>query len=270
MLSNLALAKSHTVSFAQLTDIHYSPDGITSSSRDLSKSKANLGFAITSLNKHSKDIDFVMFLGDNIDKSRTDSMMGFLKETQNVEKPHYFVLGNHDAYKLSGIPKEQYIKAVQLYNPYQKSDKPSYYFYPDKNTIAIVVDGAMQFAPSAHGTYTEETIKWLDNVLTENQDKVALIFQHFPLIPPYENFSHRTLEADPYFDLLIKHKNIALISSGHYHDEKVTIDKNGIYHISVPSLLSEPNIYEIVKVTYEKKIFKTPTEVKVEIKKIRI
>ncbi len=257
-----------TLKFAQITDIHYSPDGITDSKRDVSSSSNNLKFAINSLNK--QDISFAVFLGDNIDRSRPQSLLPFLQMTQQLTVPHYFVIGNHDAYKLTGIQKEDYIKAVNIYNPHQKSQKPYYYFFPNKDCIAIVVDGATTFAPSTHGLYTESMIEWLDDVLKRHPNRIALIFQHFPLIPPVENRSHETLKADKYMELLIKHKNIALISSGHFHNDKLTIDDNGIYHISVPSLLSPPNEYQIVEINYDKARFKKPTNINIKIDKIKI
>lgn len=265
-ISSPSFAKS--VKFIQLTDIHYSPEGTTDSKRDVSRSSQNLKFAVTSINK--QNADFVVFLGDNIDKSQPQSLIGFLRETQVINKPFYFVLGNHDAYKLSGIPKEEYIKAIRLYNPHQKSNKPYYTFSPNKEVIGVVVDGSMPFAPSAHGEYTDEMLTWLDKTLTKNKNKVVLIFQHFPLIPPSENRSHTTLKPDKYFDLLVKHKNVALISSGHYHDDKITIDENGIYHISAPSLLVPPNIYELIEVSYDKKQFQPPSNVKIDLKRIQI
>ena len=257
-----------TLKFAQLTDIHFSPEGKNESSRDVSYSAKNLMFAINSINK--QDVSFAVFLGDNIDKSRPENLLAFLRTTQSLKIPYYLVIGNHDSYKLTGIPKEDYVKAIKLYNQNVKSDKPYYYFCPNKDVIAIVVDGATTFAPSTHGLYTPEMLNWLDNVLTKNQDKIALIFQHFPLIPPEDNYSHTTLYPDKYLELLIKHKNIALISSGHFHSDKVTIDENGIYHISVPSLLAKPSIYEVVEINYEKQRFQNPTDVKININRIPI
>lgn len=261
-------AWSKSFKFAQITDVHYSSDGQTSSKRNLNDSGKNIEFAVDSMNK--QDILFSIFLGDNIDKSNPKNLINFLKLTQSLNMPHYFILGNHDAYKLSGIPKVEYLDAVRLYNPYQKSKKGNFFFYPNKDCIAIVMDGAMPFMPSTHGTYIDDEVKWLDSVLTKNNDKMALIFQHFPLIPPTDNYSHTTLNPEKYLKLLKKHKNIVLISSGHFHAEKVTIDDNGIYHISVPTLLAPPNIYEVVEINYDKKLFKQPSNIKVNINKIAI
>lgn len=268
MLVISAPANSKTLNFAQLTDIHFSPKANASSSRDLTYSSRNLQFAIHSINK--QNVNFTMFLGDNIDKSQPENLLAFLRAIQSLKTPYYMILGNHDAYKLSGIPKDEYIKLVNIYNPSQKSKKPYYYFYPNKDCIGIVVDGATPFAPSTHGAYTDEMLTWLDKVLTDNSDKIALIFQHFPLIDPVEKYSHSTLNPDNYFKLLKLHKNIVLISSGHYHADKVTIDENGIYHISVPSLLSTPNIYEIVQINYDKQKFKNPSNIKIDIQRIKI
>lgn len=254
--------------FAQITDVHYSSDGTTSSKRNLSESAKNIEFAVNSMNK--QDILFSIFLGDNIDKSNPTNLNNFLKLTQPLKMPHYFILGNHDAYKLSGIPKEEYLDAVRLYNPYQKNKKGNFYFFPNKDCIAIVMDGAMPFMPSTHGTYVDEQVKWLDSVLTKNEDKFALIFQHFPLIPPTDNYSHTTLNSEKYLKLLKKHKNIILISSGHFHADKITIDDNGIYHISVPTLLAPPHEYEIIEINYQKKLFQHPKNIKVNITKVQV
>ncbi len=268
LLSFCNPVSAKTLRFAQVTDVHFSPDGKSDSLRDVTYSSRNLKFAINSINK--QDVQFAVFLGDNIDKSRPENLLAFLRTTQALTKPYYLVVGNHDAYKLTGIPKDDYIKAVKLYNPNFKSDKPYYYFYPNKDIIAIVVDGATAFAPSTHGLYTEEMTSWLDKVLTDNKNKIAVIFQHFPLVPPLEKRSHTTLNPDKYLELLLKHKNVAAISSGHYHSDKVTVDENGIYHISVPSLLAPPGVYQIIQIDYKKERFKNPTDVKINIEKIQI
>lgn len=261
-------AFSKTFKFLQITDIHYSPDGNTASTRNLSDSVKNFRFAAQSINR--QDASFVVFLGDSIDKSEPSALLNFLRDTQDISIPRYFVIGNHDSYKLTGIPKEDYLKLVRLYNPYQKSQKPYYFFRPNKEILAVVMDGASDFAPSAHGIYTDEMITWLDKLLEKNKDKIVLIFQHFPLIQPEENYSHSTLNSDEYMKLLLKYPNIALISSGHYHAEKVTIDSNGIYHISAPSLIVRPNSYQSIKIDYDKNKKGAPTNVQVSVDKIKI
>ncbi len=259
---------SKSIKFVQISDIHYSSDSNASSSRDVSQSAVNLRFAVQSIMK--QDVDFVMFLGDSTDKSDPHEIISFLRCVQKIKKPFYFVIGNHDAHKLAGIDKESYIKLINIYDPYQKSKKPYYYFKPSKDVLAVVMDGASDFAPTAHGNYSKEMVTWLDKILEKNKDKVVLIFQHFPLIAPTDNYSHTTLEIDPYMELLCKYKNIALISSGHFHADKVVVDENGIHHISVPALLNKPSIYEVVNVNYSKKHFTPPTEVKVEISRIKL
>ncbi len=266
IIANPTDAKSFK--FAQLTDIHYTQCPSKQSNRDLSLCEKNLEYAVNSINK--QDPLFTVFLGDNIDKSNEENLVNFLRTTRKLMNPYYFVLGNHDAYKLSGIPKKEYINYINEYNPYQKFKAPYYYFYPNKDTIAIVVDGAMPFAPSTHGEYTDEMLNWLDEILSKNKTKMVLLFQHFPIIPPYENYTHTIINPNRYLNIIKTHKNIVLISSGHYHKEKTTIDENGIYHISVQSLIEQPGTYQIVKISYDKKLFSRPLNVKVEINKIKI
>lgn len=267
MLSAPAVfAKS--IKFAQVSDVHYSYDGKSSNSRNVADSKKNLKFLIHSLKK--QDIDFVVFLGDTIDKSKMENLIPVLEQTQQIKVPYYFAIGNHDSYKMGGIPRADYLAQINKYNKYQQSKKSNYYFYPDKDVIAIVLDGAMPFAPSSHGAYTDETIKWLNIILSKNSDKLVIIFQHFPLIQPKDNYSHTVLNPDKYFDTIVKNKNIVSISSGHYHIGKLAVDEHGVYHIHSGSLIDYPGAYNIVELTYKKKPFKKPSNPKIKVTKIYI
>ena len=262
-------ASSKTIRFAQLTDIHYLPQDVkTQSARAIAGSDKNLYFAVNSINK--QDVNFTVFLGDNIDKSNSDNLEGFLKLANNIASPYYLVLGNHDVHKIGGITKEDYMTLVRKYNKNQKSPLPYYVFKPNNDILCVVMDGATPFAPSKHGVYTEEKVNWLDSLLTKNRKKIVLIFQHFPLLPPTDNVSHSALESDDYMDLLIKHQNIALISSGHYHSDRVQVDDDGIYHISVPALVNTPSTYEVVNFKYKKYNGKGRPDFKIDIERIKL
>ena len=79
--------------FAQIADVHYNLD-------ETSNSKQSLKCAIDELNKMN-DLDFVVFLGDNIEKSNKESLKSFLNIVNSLNKPYYLVLGNQDAHKIS-------------------------------------------------------------------------------------------------------------------------------------------------------------------------
>lgn len=260
---------SRNLKFGLITDIHYLVNPVeTNSKRDLTGIDKNLYFAVNSMTK--QDIKFVVFLGDNIDKSQLTNLSGFLYEVKNLNKPYYLVLGNHDSYKVSGIKKEDYMAEVLKVNKNQKSKLPYYTFKINRDILGIVVDGATPFMPSKHGVFTKEQIMWLDKILTKNKDKIVLIFQHFPIIEPTDNESHKVLEPDNYIDLFIKHKNIAMIASGHYHAEKIQVDEYGITHISVPAFVNRPSCYEIVDLKYDKYKKGSTPKVKIKVEKIKI
>ena len=46
-----------------------------------------------------------------------ESLQSFMNIVQNLNKPYYIVLGNHDAYETGGIAKEDFIKFIHQYNP---------------------------------------------------------------------------------------------------------------------------------------------------------
>lgn len=266
VFSPVSIAK--TLTFAQVSDIHYSPDGKTASSRNVEVSKKHLFFTITSLNK--KNPEFTVFLGDQTDKSDEDSLNDFLGYTSKLKMPYYFVLGNHDAYKMTGIEKSRYLEIVSQKNPRQPKNKRYFTFKPNKDVVCIVLDGSAVLVPSSHGYFQPEQLIWLDKQLEKNKNKIVLIFQHFPLITPHENKSHDVLEAYKYWQVLSRHKNVVLISSGHYHDEAFNVDKYGIRHISTTSLLNVPPVYDLVTVEYDKDSHKDAKKVKVDVEHVRV
>lgn len=252
----LLLCFSDTVSaeklkFAQITDIHVSANGTNYQGRNLEESIQILKTAVNSVN-NTADIDFVAFSGDNIDVSGEDDLRKFCEITKNVNKPYYITVGDHDIDKHQGLNKTEYIEIVKQYNKNQKSSDTYYYFFPNKDFIVIVMDGVMSgFITSAHGSYGEEDLAWLDEVLTKYSNKKAVIIQHYPLVEPYENKSHTTIDPEPYFDLLTNHKNVLALLSGHYHGGNNVVLKDGVYHISTPALVSSPHQYRVVEINYD-------------------
>ncbi len=268
ILLSMPVTFAKTLTFAQVTDIHFSPDGKTNSARNVAVSKKHLYFAIMSLNKLMPK--FTVFLGDQTDKSDEEDLKEFLTYTSKLKMPYYFTFGNHDAYKMTGIPKDDYLSIVTKSNPYQPKKKYYYTFKPDKDVLCIVLDGSSQLAPTSHGYFPPEELIWLYKQLKKNQNKIVLIFQHFPLIPPSEHKSHEVIDAYKYWYILSKFKNVVLISSGHYHSEGFTVDKYGIRHISTTSLLNIPPMYDLIKIEYNKYSYLDASKVKVDVEHVRV
>lgn len=245
-------ADAKEINIAVASDIHLSKTE-SNGKRDLSNSyKALTGFV-----KRTKenDYNFVMFTGDVIDKSTPINAQYFFETIKGIDTPYYMVIGNHDAHKIAGMTKKEYLEIISANNPHQKKAKSSYYFYPTNDVIAIVIDGASSGMPCSHGIFNPDTLKWLDELLTKNKDKKAIIFQHFPLVEPSVAPSHDILNKNEYKAIINKHDNILIITSGHYHKEAYQKDENGIAHLSAPALYEAPYYYVHIKISYDKHPF---------------
>jgi len=245
-----AVTYADQLKFVQVTDDHLSVNGSDDRGRDISNSVQTVEDAVKSIN-NIKDLDFVMFSGDNINTAEQSNLIKFCEITKKLIKPYYIGIGNHDVFTGS-LSKTQYFEIVKQYNKNQKTTDSEYYFFPDKNFIVIVMDGVIQMIPSNHGCYNDADLEWLDETLTKYANKKAIIVQHFPVIEPNENKSHKLRNPQPYLDLLTTHKNVIAVLSGHYHCAKVTLQDN-IYHISSPALVQDPAQYRVVEINYDPK-----------------
>lgn len=264
LTQSVCLAK--TLEFAVVTDTHLIP---SESPLSFTESEKNTIFAVESINKND-NIEFVVFLGDCIDKSNMDSLQSFMNIVQNLNKPYYIVLGNHDAYAAGGVAKEDFIKFVYQYNKKQDKKETSFYFKASSDAYGLILDGSAWLVPGKHGRYLPEQLKEIEKLFKFKKNDMILIFQHFPLIPPNSNVSHYTLDSEPYISLIEKYSNIVLIASGHFHKKKHIADRNGIHHISAPALgtrapSSGSGQYEVIQVNYDKSIFKRPHNITVDV-----
>lgn len=248
------------IEFAQISDVHYSIENKT-----LDK---YLYFLSLSIKK--RFIDFAVFLGDNIDKSKEENVIGFMRSIHSIKTPYYIVLGHTDAYGLSGVEKSEYLDIVTTFNRNQDDKKNYYYFKPNSDIVCVVLDDTSDFAQSNHGEITDEQITWLDNLLTKYSKRLFIIFEHSPIMPPRVEYKLSMLNTEKYTDMLKKHNNVILISSGHYHQESIQQDENGIRHISAPAFKDIPHSYQLIKVIYDTKTYQSPKDVEILVSKIRV
>lgn len=241
VLTNSAFANE--IKFAQVTDSHYAINN--------SYKEKILKDTVENLNNRS-DISLVIFTGDNIDNAKIPNLIGFMEIIKKLNKPYYIVIGNHDVFKSNGLSKEKYMETVGEYGfKFRFKPKTANYVFKKDKFIFIVVDGAKQVIPGTNGYYKQDTLVWLDKQLTKYKKYPVILCQHFPIVPPKEINSHTTYQADKYLELINKHDNVIAVIAGHYHinGEKML---NGVYHISSPSLLIEPNNYKIITVVTTK------------------
>ena len=262
---------AETIECAIISDTHLKPSKTADTFTD---SEKNLIFAVDSVNRN-KNINFVVFLGDNIDKSNMDSLVSFMNIVKNLKKPYYLVFGNHDSYAAGGIAKEDFSEYVHSINKRQDKKDSSFYFKAGKGAYGLILDGSSYVVPGKHGRFVPEVVSEVNKFLKFKKNSMVFIFQHFPLIAPTDNVSHETLDMENMKNMLAKHNNVIFIASGHYHYEKITVDDRGIYHISASALgarsaSSGSGKYQVIKINYDKKFLSYPTNIKVEISDVKI
>lgn len=245
-----------TLRFAQVSDTHIS-DRDNTSYKMLAKSKPLLEAAIKQLNK-VENLDFVMFTGDLVDQPFLQSYKDFFTILTDLKYPSLATFGNHDTGSISSetgklmpegaLSKDEVLKMFQDCFPNYKFDKTYYALSPKKDYRMIVLDPVIGKDASSNGLISDEQLEFLDNELNENQDKVIVIFQHHPVVEPFESSHHKILNSDKYMAIIQKYKNPIAIFSGHYHATKITRQDN-IIHVSTPSLVTYPDAFRVVSIT---------------------
>ena len=195
-----------------------------------------------------KDVDFVVFTGDNISNAKKENLKNFLKIARNLEAPVYIILGDRDVSKGKGLNKSDYREECFKYLGLRQSFKSNYVF-KKKDMIFIVVDGAKEFATANNGYYKQNSLNWLDEKLVRYKNKKVVILQHFPLVDS-DVHEKNTYKSQMYKDLLEKHDNVLAIITGHFGANQEDF-LNNIQHFIAPSL-STTSSYKIFDIPESK------------------
>lgn len=201
---------------------------------------------------NEKNVEFVVFTGNNIAKPEKSELENFLKIAKKLKAPSYIILGQKDVNKQKGLGKKEYMETVRKnLRTHRKIFEPNYVF-KKKNLVFIVADGSKEVIPTPIGYYKENVILWLDEQLDDYVNKNVIILQHYPIVPPAQKETHYTYKADEYLRLLSEHKNVKAIIAGHFGVNKEEI-VDGILHVSTKNA---PNYRVIDILDYETE---TPT-----------
>ena len=246
--------RNMTLNVVQLTDTHISEREDTSY-KMLSSSKALLEDAIKEINS-IPGLDFVMFTGDMVDTPTVDNYKSFYTILSELDYPSLNSFGNHDSSVCisgsdecsSGLKIDEVLNFVKKCNPNYMFDNTYYAFTPKTDYRIIVLDSVIRNEVTSNGYLTDEQLVFLDNELSQNQDKVVVIFQHHPPVEPFKSDDHSIKNTDKYLEILRKYKNPIIVLSGHYHATKIIKEKNLVF-VNSPSLVSFPNAFRVIKIT---------------------
>lgn len=232
---------AEAIKFVQVTDTHF---------RTNDEYRAEvLKETVKSIN-NEKGLSFAVFTGDNIDSPKAEYVPEFIRIINKLNIPYYIVIGNHDVFRNNGLSKAHYLELIRENNFLYRYKKPNYVFKKN-GFVFIVVDGAKEVVPGSNGYYKEDTLKWLDKQLKKHKNDKVVIFQHFPLIADRTVQSHEVYQKEKYLELIDKYNNIISIIAGHLHTNS-EIMRNGVYHITSPTLLSEKPVYKIINISTTK------------------
>ena len=101
-LMTLMQTYAKDIRFVQVDGVMYVP------------SENKLSEIVEKINKE-KNVEFVVFTGNNISKSDSAYLKGFLKTAKKLKCPFYIALGNKDVNRQKGLSKKEYIKIVRGY-----------------------------------------------------------------------------------------------------------------------------------------------------------
>lgn len=239
-LCNFSYAKD--IKFIHITDVHLNSDRNSIKSRMIKNSKDLLEDAIQQINA-MKNVDFVVFTGDSIDKPDKRLLALFAQTANKLNVPWYWTSGNHDIGP-EGVNRKIFL---EILNNYNKSIKPknTYYSFRKGDNLFIFLDGAIDNYITSQGLFSQDNIKFLDKELKKNKRAHVFIFQHFPVIYPYNSKDHGVLNQEEYIKLIDSYPNVKAIFTGHFHITKI-ISRNNVLHINTPSLVQYPNAFRVI------------------------
>ncbi len=180
---------------------------------------------------NQKNIEFVVFTGDNIESPKKENLECFIKNAKKLKKPYYVVLGSKDISKQKHLGKKEYINFLKQKSKYHKKILGPNFVVEKKDIAFICLDGSKDVITTPMGYYREATLDWLENQLSYYSDKNIVIFQHFPLIAPSRKETRYTIKPEAYLDLLKQYGNVKAIFAGNFNvnSEK---EVEGVLHVT--------------------------------------
>jgi len=211
------LNNSKNIKFIHITDSHM----------DLSDTDSieAMELMVTFINKDYKDLDFVLFGGDNFNNNvkGDEDAKKFKSIISRLHCPTLLVRGNKesspkpkDAIDLAGFKKmfmqEKGLNVVGKNWSYEKNDY-----------VILGLDSCIENANN--GLYTEDTIKFAEDILKTNKPTVVL--NHHPYTNYWNSTDAKDIKkyvlgnTDEVQKRLFKYDNLLLTLSGHKHIDSV-------------------------------------------------
>jgi 3',5'-cyclic AMP phosphodiesterase CpdA len=254
LLCGEMLGAEEVLRFGLVSDVQYAdvpPGGVRHYRRSLEK----LSACVAAFNE--QDLDFVIHLGDFIDRSFA-SYADVLPIYRKLKAPGHFALGNHD-FAVSDAQKAEVPKTLGMAaRHYDFTVKGWRFAVLDGNEVSLMgttkgtpergkaqtMLAAMKargarHAQSYNGAVSEAQLAWLDKVLADAdaRKQSAIVFCHFPVYPMNGlNLWNR----EDVIAVLEKHDSVVAYINGHDHAGNYGV-KKGIHYLTVNGMVDTPD-----------------------------
>ena len=235
--------RNMTLDFVHISDTHIT-DRADTSYKALSSSKMLLSDMLDQVNNF-KGLDFVLFTGDLVDSASYQNYESYYSVLSKLKYPSLNAFGNHDFY--GDMTKEQVLDIIKEHNRNYIFNDTYYALTPKTDYRIIILDSTIKNQNTSNGKLSEEQLRFLDNELAENTDKIVVIALHHPSVEPFVADDHALLNANEFNEILFKYKNPIVVLSGHYHAAKIRRIGNIVY-VSTPAMVTYPMAARHIKI----------------------
>ena len=258
--------------FAIISDPHMSvagPNSPESGTKMFKESVNLLQAAVDEINK-AGDIEFVVVLGDLTKDAEPWNVDRFKELMGELNMPYYVVLGNHDISPVDthksqrdpGVTRSTMMWTFQGHG--YNGNNPHWSLDPVPGVHVVGLDTSI--TGDWGGRLTKEGLRFLDEDLYANRNKLTLVVLHHQLLPytPAEETGDNDFDkfvaynADEVRAVIEKYPNVAAAFSGHRHLSTRYKVNNDIAYFTCPSTMTFPMRYMICEfnengLTYETK-----------------
>ncbi len=235
--------RNMTLDFVHISDTHIT-EGPDTSYKALGSSQLLLKDMVEQINT-IQGLDFVLFTGDLVNKGSQENYDLYYRCLYKLKYPTLNAFGNHDFY--GGMSEEEVLQTVKDYNKNYIFDKTYYAITPKTDYRIIILDSTIRNENTSNGRLSQEQLRFLDNELNENQDKIVVIAMHHPSVEPFVSLDHSLLNAKEFNEILLKYKNPIVVLSGHYHAAKIRRIGNLLF-VSTPATVTYPMAARHIKI----------------------
>jgi len=249
---------SLSIKFAHISDIHVAKDGdygfmLTEEAQRF------LAETIQQLNA-APDLDFVFINGDSLNSGHQVELERFQAIIAQLKKPFFIVPGNHDgdAREDPQIFTQRYFSSI--FNP-QFAERPATgqagYFSVTLKEGAQFIGLDTTVPGQVGGKVDDAQLRWLENELSQRDDKLVIVGAHHPLHPLCPQDTGGVWQdwfvcanGPEVQAALDAHPAVQLLLCGHHHVNKVFRTERQL-HIASPSLATYPLAYRLIELTQQ-------------------